>query len=166
MAKMGEGVAIPCPWYMLPLTSCIYQISLSILNLKNRWGNSGLQERKYKVAKVFFKSLQNALPYPFVDYFTPYMSAINADHLQPPFCSHKLCEFSVRVMGPKIWNRIKKELKCCKTIGNYTKLIYSTPSKPYPDLNAMIQVNSPKGFKRLFYLVFLFPPPHRHHISI
>ena len=39
-------------------------------------------------------------------------------HLQPPFCSHK----SVRVMGPRIWNRIKKELKCCKTIGNFKRL--------------------------------------------
>ena len=76
----------------------------------------------YKVATLIFKSLQNALPYPFVDYFTPYMSPRNADHLQPPFCSHKLCAFSVRVMGARIWNRIKKELKCCKTIGNFKRL--------------------------------------------
>ena len=77
---------------------------------------------EYKVATLVFKSLQNALPYPFVDYFTPYMSPRNADHLQPPFCSHKLCEFSVRVMGPRIWNRNKKELKCCKTIGNFKEI--------------------------------------------
>ena len=29
---------------------------------------------EYKVATLVFKSLQNALPYPFVDYFTPYIS--------------------------------------------------------------------------------------------
>ena len=44
--------------------------------------------------KNVFKSLKNVLPYPFIDYFTPYMSPSNADHLRPPFCSHKLCEFS------------------------------------------------------------------------
>ena len=56
------------------------------------------EQYEYKVATLVFKSLQNAFAYPFVDYFTPYMSPRNADHLQPPFCSHKLCEFSVRVI--------------------------------------------------------------------
>ena len=80
------------------------------------------EQYEYKVATLVFKSLQNALPYPFVDYFTPYISPRHADHLQPPFCSHKLCEFSVRVMGPRIWSIIKKELKCFKTIGNFKRL--------------------------------------------
>ena len=102
---------------------------------------------QHYVASLIFKSLQKSLPYPFIDYFTP---PRNADHLRPPFCSHKLCEFSVRVMGPRIWNRIKKELK---TIGNC-----SAPCKSYTFLNTMMQVNSPNGFKRIFF--------HRHHMSI
>ena len=30
---------------------------------------------------------------------------------------------SVIIQGPRIWNRIKKELKCCKTIGNFKRFI-------------------------------------------
>ena len=124
------------------------------------------EQYEYKVATLVFKSLQNALPYPFVDYFTPYISPRHADHLQPPVCSHKLCEFSVRVIwGQESGTELKRNwnvVKLLETLRDYTQLIYSTPSKSYPDLNTMIQVNSPKGFKRLFYLLFLFFP-HRHH---
>ena len=34
------------------------------------------EQYEYKVATLVFKSSQNALPYPFVDYFTPYMSLV------------------------------------------------------------------------------------------
>ena len=82
------------------------------------------------------------------------------DHLQPPFCSHKLCEFSVRVMGPRIWNRIKKELKCCKTIGNFKRLykinIISTPSNHTPISIQWFIVNEPKGLSKGIFVFSIF----------
>ena len=77
---------------------------------------------EYSVASLVFKSLHNILPYPFDKYFIPNMSQRNCNSLRPPFYSHKVCEFSVRVMGPRIWNKLNQSLKSSGTIRNFKKL--------------------------------------------
>ena len=64
--------------------------------------------------------------------------AANADHLWPPLCSHKLCEFSVRVMGQESGTELKRNLnvvKLLETLRDSIQLIYSIPCKSYTSLN-------------------------------
>ena len=84
------------------------------------------EQYEYTVASLVFKSLTKKLPYPFENYFIPNMSQRTSDSLRSPFCSHKLCEFSVRVMGPRIWNKLNQNIKSSKSHFIFKKLYKSS----------------------------------------
>ena len=66
-----------------------------------------------------FKSLNNLLPRIFSNVFVHNISSRKALDLRPYFCTRKVCEFSMKFMGPKIWNRLTDKIKSSKSIHSF-----------------------------------------------
>ncbi len=57
---------------------------------------------EYFVAIYVYMSTHDKLPKHFPNYFQFNINRRHSDNLRPGYCSRKVCEFSVKFMGPKI----------------------------------------------------------------
>ena len=76
---------------------------------------------EYFVAVLVYKSVNNQLPYPFIDYFSFAMSARNGNCLKTKYHSLKMCQFSNNYMGPKIWNKLPCNLRQLNSLSAFKR---------------------------------------------
>ena len=73
----------------------------------------------YFTGIFIYKSLNGLLPRIFHNIFVPNKTSRNRLDLRPGFCTRKTSEFTIRITGPKIWNKLSKNIKLSKSINSF-----------------------------------------------
>ena len=86
-------------------------VSLKLMNIKQMYD--------YFVSIFIYQQVCNELPDIFSNYFTGNNSNRQPMNLRPMYHSKKICEFSIRVMGPRIWNAIPSNIKMITSMNRF-----------------------------------------------
>ena len=79
------------------------------------------QLHEYFVGTFVYKSLSYLLPNIFHNYFTPNLHTRNGITLRSKYHSKKMCEASLKICGPKIWNALHADIRESKSIYIFKK---------------------------------------------
>ena len=79
------------------------------------------QLHEYFVGAFVFKCLSDLLPNIFHNYFTPNIHNRNGITLQSMYHSKKMCESSLKISGPKIWNALHVEIRKSMSVHIFKK---------------------------------------------
>ena len=75
---------------------------------------------KYFVSIFVYKWINRDVPNKFCNYFRRSVTKIFTNNLQYTFHAKKICEFSIKVTGPKLWNNIPMTIRSLNSL-NYFK---------------------------------------------
>ncbi len=71
---------------------------------------------QYFMGIFVYKSLNCLYPKPWNNLFKRNLNVRLSNNLRPAYYKHKTCQFSVKYMGPKIWNSFCHNVKTAKSI--------------------------------------------------
>jgi len=75
----------------------------------------------YFISTLVYRSRRGEIPFPFKDYFKNNIGSRIAINLKPAKYKRKACEFSIKSMGPKIWNSLSSDVKNSSSLRNMKK---------------------------------------------
>jgi len=76
---------------------------------------------KYFVGIFVFKSINRLLPNSLCDICIPNVISRKSITLRPGFRTKQICEFSVKITGPQIWNTLPNMIREAKTVYTFKK---------------------------------------------
>ena len=77
----------------------------------------------YFVGIFVYKSINKKFPGLFCGIFSHNVTERNSVNLRPGLLTLRICEFSVKITGPKIWNALSRQTKSAKSMYSFKKLL-------------------------------------------